>query len=219
MQSSSWPEKSASKRLWVVIALGVAALFLFSTTFLENEALGSLTPAYSGSTAPLNYLAYHITSNLAEVTLLYSFPSMNGSATLDLSNLDFGPLTFNTLSPSSGSALGSTFSSVGWQACGNPCNGLYIEPLQATLNYGAFLNASAAFRIKNTNPSLSGIYLFYPPDGRCFNLVLIIGNQIPSQIPSSFCSGGPPSFNAFPWPNISVIGMQNITGLNITIAP
>lgn len=215
MQSSSFSfraEKSVSKRLWVIIALSVAALFLVSSTFLENEALGSPTPAYSGSTAPLNYSAYQITSNLAEVTLLYSFPSMNGSATLDLSNLDFGPLTFGTSNESNAGSLG-------WQACENPCNGLYIEPLQPTLNYGPFLNASATFRIKNTNPSLSGIYLFYPPDGRCFNLVLIIGNQIPSQIPSLFCSEGPPTFNAFPWPYISVVGMQNITGLNITIAP
>jgi hypothetical protein len=168
----------------------------------RNAVLASVRPPHLDSPLQLNYTAYQITSKSAQITLFYSFPSMKGSATLALST-DFGPITSNQ-------------NGVTYVACGSPgvpCNGLSIKPLQPKLNYQAFLNASVTFTISDTNPSLSGIYLFYPPDGRCYNVVLIIGNQVPSDIPTIYCSGV--SLNAI-MPNISVVGIQNMTGLNIS---
>lgn len=165
----------------------------------------STTTASYNPPFALNYSAYQITGTSAAIVLLYSFSPTNGVGVINMSQIDYGPDYLDI----------GTFTS-----CLIPstnCSALQILPSVSQLDYGPDSNYTITFTIDVTQGETlpSPYFLFFPPSAPCgYYLFLIFGNQVPSRVPNLIftCFALPGNY---PKPDVSVIGIQNITGLNI----
>jgi len=92
--------------------------------------------------------------------------------------------------------------------------GVNIAEAEAEITYSPNLYTTVSFTMTVQNASAAGDYLFFPAGGRCgYSIILIVGDKIPSNLPNLTFSC--PDFPNPPFAVISVIGIENMTGLNI----
>lgn len=160
----------------------------------------------------LNYSAYQITpattTTCAKITFLYSFPATSGTGSLSMTQVDYGP-----------DFLGNgTFTSC--ELISTDCSDLRISPSVPQVSYRPASNYTVTFTIdlaqqNGTTLLPSPYFVFYPPSAPCgYYVFLIFGNQVPNDLPTlvALCPRYPANY---PNPNVSVVGIQDITGLNI----
>jgi hypothetical protein len=196
----------------------------FQLTSLAKSSAYALIPlimfgvvfgiGYYGIPRSLNYSAYQITgSSSAQITLLYSFPLTSGVGTLDMS-----PSLMANFRNASGDCGVANCTGVGI-ACGVgvvDCSAISVTPSIPEISYHPSFKTVVSFRIEIApNASLpSEYFILFPPAWHCrYALFLIFGSQIPAHAPVLVFDC--PAMGAYPNPKISVVGIQNMTGLNL----
>jgi hypothetical protein len=160
----------------------------------------------------LNYSTYQIIGKRAEIDFLYSFSANNRSGTvstnINMTSIGFGPDFLKN----------GTYISCDQSL--TDCSGISTPSVPEITYYpSSSMETAVNFKIEVApNASLpSEYFLFFPPGAPCgYYLFLIFGNQIPSKLPTLIFNCPAIPYNS-PHPSISVIGIQNITGLNIPI--
>ena len=192
----------------------IAILLLGFLTYLSLSVSSSLNQLHVSVTTinlvpkSLNYSAYQIQNpSAATITLSYSFPQTSGSGELNTTS-SIENLTISSIGYSYGYCGQSVFGGGTVNNCG-----VNIFPTEPEINYYPLLNTTTTFTVIVKNASSSGDYLFFPAGGECgHSIFLIVGDKIPNKLPSFTSSG----CNGDNWyANISVIGIENMTGLNI----
>jgi len=195
-----------------LLSLTIIAILLFGFfTYLSLSVSPSVNQVHVSVTtlallsAPLNYSAYQIQNpGVAAITLSYSFRHTNGSGLLNMTS-------------TWGSTTGSSYT-----VCGFPINGtineceINIAPSKPEIAYYPNLNTTMTFTITVKNASSGGDYVFFPSGSGCGHyIVLIVGDKIPSKLPSLGIECL--ILGDIPHPDISVIGIENMTGLNLPL--
>jgi hypothetical protein len=194
----------------VCSALIGIALLVSSTYFVivftaskEKSSISVTTVALAP--APLNYSAYQIERpGAGRMILSFSFGGNSGSGDLNLTS-------FAELSNVAGNASGlfAIDCLANGSAIKNFC-GVSIVPGEPEINYYPYLYTTVPYAITANNDSLSGPYLFYTYGG-CNWVFLVVGDNIPKTFPFIMgCVEAHPIINV----TISVIGIDNLTGLN-----
>jgi hypothetical protein len=200
------------KSLFLLAMIGILLLGFFTYLSLSvtsvNQVQVSVTTIDLVSN-PLNYTAYQIQEPATAVIILsYSFPRNSGTGVLNMtSGLGNTTVTGNSVTS--------------YTACDFPLNGanndcgVHIVPTEPEINYFPNSNATVTFMISVSNATNVGYYLFFPAGGQCgYSISLIIGNKVPSKLPT-LTPNGCISNRSIPHAYISVVGIENMTGLNI----
>jgi hypothetical protein len=218
-----------SKPLAFLIIIGVFLLVIFSYESLSISTSADRTFVSMTTTNlvpnPLSYTAYQIQMpGEGAITLSYSFPQNSGWGTLNMTSV-WGSLTDvgNTTSylscfftnSTSGGFGDATFVGAGGNSSSsvNDC-GVYISSVNPEIAYSPNLYTTQTFTITVLGNATTGVYLFFPPGAPCgFSVFLIVGLKVPSELPmteNNGCSGV-----SDPGANISVVGVNDLTGFNI----
>jgi hypothetical protein len=197
------------------MVIGILLVASFSLLSLSASPTGHSQVSFSITTEdlggdPLNYSAYLIQSpSIGTITLLYTFPQDSGSGTVNLSSTLSKIIITN--SSTSATSCGGSYNGTSVQCGAN------ISTTATEMTYYPGLVTSVTFTITALN-SLGGDYFFFPPGSACGTyIVLIVGDLVPTTIPSipflcGFRANGVPYPNA----NISVQKIDNLTGFNLS---
>ena len=184
-----------------------------------NVSVTTLTPLPT----PLNYSAYQIQDpGVAVITLSYSFPQTGGSGSLNMTSILDNLTSTNTTASytqcgfSNNEFVIENFTGAGVYPSSEAVDecGVNIAAAESEITYSPNLYTTVAFTMAVQNASAVGDYVFFPAGGGCgYSIFLIVGNKIPNKLPVLTNSGCEVVPN--PDADISVIGIKNMTGLNI----
>lgn len=173
----------------------------------------------------MNYSAYQMRNpGTAEITLLYYFTQMTGSGILNLSSTSWGALNQNSYGACESSNNATNFVEI-VNTNFRPANeysvvpvdecGVYISASRSNVTYSPNQFTEINFTITVLDRFTTGDYLFFPAGGGCgYSIPLIVGSSVPSKVlhlDTMGCHWLKQTPNAI----ISVVGVENLTGLNL----
>ena|SRR5579872_4217935 len=198
----------ARMAIMIVLVIGILLSLLVSYVVLSTSSLAAQNQATISVTTvtlviqPLNYSAYQIMiPSTAIFSLRYTFFPVTHTGSLNMS-ASWGNFT-------------SSNNSESYTACNQTFDcGLYITPSAPEITYSSGSVATIDYMVVVDNSTKAGEYLFFPAGSGCFGYItLIIGNNVPSKLPTLGFDGciirNPSSVS-----NFSVIATQNARGLN-----
>ena len=206
---------SVSRRIFPFVFLFVL-LVVFGSYLSASETASSApskTVCCLVTSQPLNYSAYQITGSSGEITFLYSFPLTSGTGSL---NMSAGLMTF--FENATGDCGMSNCTGVGISCVNVNCRAISLTPSVSEISYYPSLKTTVTYKIQVVpNASLpSNYFILFPPAWQCrYALFLIFGNQIPTHAPVLIFTCPAIDIDNSPQPSVSVVGIQNITGLNL----
>jgi hypothetical protein len=185
----------------LLVILTYLSLSVSSMPYGARVSLSVTTIDLPGS--PLNFSGYQIKNpGVSYITLSYTFPPGSGSGELNLTSI-WGNITTGSYTACSFPFNGSA----------NNC-GVIIVPAEPEIAYYPNFYTTVTFQIIVQITATMGGYAFFPAGGRCgFFIYLVVGDEVPSNLPSLIflgCVGAKP----IPEAEISVVGIQNMVGLN-----
>ena len=176
---------------------------------------------------PLNYSAYQIQApGSATLTLSYLFPETSGWGMLNMTP-SWGNLSATKdgllytgcefINTSKEFIITNVTGEGSYDSSLIPVNdcGVYIFPAKSEITYNPSLYTTVTFTISVVDSATQGDYVLFPAGGHCgYSIFLIVGESMPSQLPSlTFLQC--PKGNARTDASISVVAVQDLTGFNI----